>query len=275
MVMLCGKSCFFVTHFQPIPLVETIFPMIDKFLQDNDISRIKYTYTRICTEGARAVSGKYTGPQGLIKKVAPEVCPPELLCPPDEILNVVLKSVNVIKEQPLKDHHFWLVYTFQFKLPVGTAKTDLNLGNFMDIQDRHITNCKCRDSGMTVEVSGVHFLRIREASNRGCHPLPALTGETGSQLLPPFLPGDINIRLRCTLICGQCNGQSCLNASSTPYGFNEGSKYAPNILESFYSDTFVNENDDNESDIEQPEEEEEEEEEEDEQEENLNKNINH
>ncbi|KAG8284238.1 hypothetical protein J6590_107395, partial [Homalodisca vitripennis] len=65
----------------------------------------------------------------------------------------------------------------------------------------------------------------------------------------------------------KCNGQSCLNASSTSDDFNEESEYAPDILESFYSDTLVNENDDNESDIEQPEEEEEEEED-DEQEEN-------
>ncbi|KAG8304843.1 hypothetical protein J6590_084673 [Homalodisca vitripennis] len=61
------------------------------------------------------------------------------------------------------------------------------------------------------------------------------------------------------------NGQSCLNASSTSDDFNEGSEYAPDILESFYSDTLVNVNDDNESDIEQPDEEEEED---DEQEEN-------
>ncbi|XP_072387211.1 uncharacterized protein [Diabrotica undecimpunctata] len=68
--------------------------------------------------------------------------------------------------------------------------------------------------------------------------------------------------LQCTLICGQCNGQSCLNASSTSDDFNEESEYAPDILEYFYSDTLINENDDDESDIEQSEEEEEEDDEE-------------
>ncbi|KAG8330915.1 hypothetical protein J6590_052417 [Homalodisca vitripennis] len=60
----------------------------------------------------------------------------------------------------------------------------------------------------------------------------------------------------------ESNGQSCLNASSTSDDFNEGSEYAPDILESFYSDTLVNGNDDNESDIEQLEEEEEDDEQE-------------
>ncbi|KAG8323769.1 hypothetical protein J6590_107691, partial [Homalodisca vitripennis] len=72
----------------------------------------------------------------------------------------------------------------------------------------------------------------------------------------------------------RCNGQSCLNASSTSDGFNEESEYAPDILESFYSDNLVNENDDNESDIEQPEEEEEEGVEEEEEEEEKKKTMN-
>ncbi|KAG8256284.1 hypothetical protein J6590_072189 [Homalodisca vitripennis] len=75
-------------------------------------------------------------------------------------------------------------------------------------------------------------------------------------LLPPA-PEELLNTIFCNLQeIRICNGQSCLNASSTSDGFNEESEYAPDILESFYSDTLVNENDDNESDIEQPEEEE-------------------
>lgn len=95
---------------------ESIFRIIDTFLKDNDISWIKCA--GICTDGARAMSGKYTGLRGLIKKVAPEArwthciihrealaakgMTPEL----DEVLHVVVKTVNLIKGQPLKSRVF-------------------------------------------------------------------------------------------------------------------------------------------------------------------------
>lgn len=95
---------------------ESIFRMIDTFLKDNDMSWCKCV--GICTDGARAMSGKYTGLRGLIKKVAPEArwthciihrealaakgMTPEL----DEVLHVVLKTVNLIKGQPLKSRVF-------------------------------------------------------------------------------------------------------------------------------------------------------------------------
>ncbi len=49
---------------------ESIFRMIDTFLKDSDMSWNKCA--GICTDGAQAMSGKYTGLRGLIKKVAPE-----------------------------------------------------------------------------------------------------------------------------------------------------------------------------------------------------------
>ncbi|KAG8288782.1 hypothetical protein J6590_010892 [Homalodisca vitripennis] len=73
----------------------------------------------------------------------------------------------------------------------------LNLVNLNDVQERHITNRKCRDSGvhgqfnrssrlwdMTVGVGGVRSLTTEVLANltKGVPPLPALTGETGSEL---------------------------------------------------------------------------------------------
>ncbi|KAG8251080.1 hypothetical protein J6590_088162 [Homalodisca vitripennis] len=51
----------------------------------------------------------------------------------------------------------------------------LNMGNLIHVQERHITNRKCRDSGMTVGVGGV------------C----SLTSEVLLSLnkVPPLLPG--------------------------------------------------------------------------------------
>lgn len=95
---------------------ESIFRIVDTFFVDNNMSWSKCV--GICTDGARAMSGKYTGLRGLIKKVAPEVrwthciihrealaakgMTPEL----DEVLHVVLKTVNLIKGQPLKSRVF-------------------------------------------------------------------------------------------------------------------------------------------------------------------------
>ncbi|KAG8282620.1 hypothetical protein J6590_033324 [Homalodisca vitripennis] len=91
----------------------------------------------------------------------------------------------------------------QFNPPLGREKPMcyLNLGNLMDVQERHITNRKCRDSGVqgqfdrssilretTVEV---RFLTIRGSSNlnKGVPPLPALTGEAGAELASPSSGG--------------------------------------------------------------------------------------
>ncbi|KAG8305895.1 hypothetical protein J6590_059531 [Homalodisca vitripennis] len=43
---------------------------------------------------------------------------------------------------------FWLIYTFQWNLHWIQLKQlcHLNLGNLMGVQERHITNRKCRDS---------------------------------------------------------------------------------------------------------------------------------
>ncbi|KAG8277954.1 hypothetical protein J6590_032002 [Homalodisca vitripennis] len=61
----------------------------------------------------------------------------------------------------------------------------LNLGNLMDVQERHITN-RCRNSGvyllrvMTVGVCEVRPLRLKDI--RICHTLFAFTGYAGSEL---------------------------------------------------------------------------------------------
>ncbi|KAG8288476.1 hypothetical protein J6590_016599 [Homalodisca vitripennis] len=55
---------------------------------------------------------------------------------------------------PSRDH-FWLIYTFQSNLPLGTAKADVP----MDIQEWHITNRKCRDSGVQGQFNRSSLLR--------------------------------------------------------------------------------------------------------------------
>ncbi|KAG8268736.1 hypothetical protein J6590_019296 [Homalodisca vitripennis] len=56
----------------------------------------------------------------------------------------------------------------------------LNLGNLMDVQERHITNRKCRDS---------EYQRFSLVSTRVCQLLPALTGEAGYELASPSSEG--------------------------------------------------------------------------------------
>ncbi|KAG8265345.1 hypothetical protein J6590_096653 [Homalodisca vitripennis] len=73
--------------------------------------------------------------------------------------------------------HFWLVYTFSLNPHwLGTAKTDchLNLDILKNIQKRHTTNRKCRNSGK--------HGRVR-------HPLPALIGDASSKLAFPSSEG--------------------------------------------------------------------------------------
>ena len=67
--------------------------------------------------------------------------------------------------------------------------------------------------------------------------------------------------LQCTLACGQCNGQACLNAISLQSNPEEESAFDPEILEGLETMIEEDENDDNETEIfERPEDEDEEEE---------------
>ncbi|KAL4713711.1 hypothetical protein ACJJTC_004242 [Scirpophaga incertulas] len=72
--------------------------------------------------------------------------------------------------------------------------------------------------------------------------------------------------LQCSLACGQCNGQACLNASLYPSNPDEENTYDPDILEGLEMNMTDNEDDDNESNIFERQEEEDDEEEDDEEE---------
>lgn len=66
------------------------------------------------------------------------------------------------------------------------------------------------------------------------------------------------VGLQCSLVCGQCNGQACLNASSYPIDVDEESEYAPEVLEAL--EPTITDNEDEDDDeleilIERPEEE--------------------
>ncbi|KAG8261531.1 hypothetical protein J6590_070441 [Homalodisca vitripennis] len=54
------------------------------------------------------------------------------------------------KRGPPKRVHFWLVYTLQLNLHRVQQKvmSHVNLENLIDVQERHITNRKCRDIGV-------------------------------------------------------------------------------------------------------------------------------
>lgn len=67
--------------------------------------------------------------------------------------------------------------------------------------------------------------------------------------------------LQCTLACGQCNGQACLNAVSLQSDSEEDSAFDPEILEGLETTIQDNEDDDDETEIpERPEDDDEEEE---------------
>ncbi|KAG8303116.1 Translation factor guf1 mitochondrial [Homalodisca vitripennis] len=104
--------------------------------------------------------------------------------------------------------HFWLVYTFQLNLPLGTAKTDVSLksGNPMDVQEQHITNRKSRDSGvhgqfdrssllreMTVGVGGVCSLtsEVLASLNKGVPPSAYFYWRIWFSAGLPFFRGDM------------------------------------------------------------------------------------
>lgn len=55
--------------------------------------------------------------------------------------------------------------------------------------------------------------------------------------------------LQCSLACGQCNGQACLNASSYQSDLDEESAFDPEILEELETNILDDEDDDNELEI--------------------------
>ncbi|KAG8265665.1 hypothetical protein J6590_089962 [Homalodisca vitripennis] len=112
----------------------------------------------------------------------------------------------------LSRDHFWLVYTFQLNLPLAQQNPmwHLNLGNLMDFQERHITNRKCRDSGvqgqfdrssllreMTVGVGGVRFLisDVLPSLDKGIPPPTCFDWKGWFRAGLPFFRGDMTLRL--------------------------------------------------------------------------------
>lgn len=95
---------------------ECIFKIIDNFFKQNNLQWEKCI--GLCTDGARAMAGQYTGLQGLVKAVAPNVkwnhciIHREALASKDlspslnEVLQIVVKTVNLIKAQPLQSRLF-------------------------------------------------------------------------------------------------------------------------------------------------------------------------
>ncbi|KAG8319459.1 hypothetical protein J6590_091576 [Homalodisca vitripennis] len=77
-------------------------------------------------------------------------------------------ETTISRQTGLRGHEHIVCYN----MPRHAQKPmcNLNLGNFMDVQERHITNHKCRDPGV-------------------CHSLPALTGEAGSERAFPSSVG--------------------------------------------------------------------------------------
>ncbi|KAJ8898103.1 hypothetical protein PR048_003463 [Dryococelus australis] len=55
--------------------------------------------------------------------------------------------------------------------------------------------------------------------------------------------------LQCSSVCGQSNGQACLNASSYPNDLYEESEYVPEVFEALEPNMKDNEDDDNELEI--------------------------
>lgn len=95
---------------------ETIFDIIDNFFKQSGLTWDKCI--GLCTDGARAMSGEYTGLRARIKAVAPEAVwthciihrealaskglSPEL----HDVLKTVVKTVNLIKARPLNSRIF-------------------------------------------------------------------------------------------------------------------------------------------------------------------------
>jgi hypothetical protein len=93
-----------------------IFKIVDDFIKEKNI---KWSdCVRVCTDVARVTAGNTQGPHVSIKQSAPEAVwthcmihretlSTKELCPElNEVLNVVIKSVNYIKTRPLKSRLF-------------------------------------------------------------------------------------------------------------------------------------------------------------------------
>ncbi|KAG8281316.1 hypothetical protein J6590_061653 [Homalodisca vitripennis] len=77
-------------------------------------------------------------------------------------------------------------------LDIANTRYHLNLGNLKDVQERHITNNKFLDSGVQgyIDRSTLPWkMTVGLDVWRG--PLPALTGEAGSEMTSPFFRGDM------------------------------------------------------------------------------------
>ncbi|KAG8337835.1 hypothetical protein J6590_015507 [Homalodisca vitripennis] len=86
--------------------------------------------------------------------------------------------------------------------PTAQQKPNLNLGNLIDVQERHITNRKCRDSGIHGQFDRSSLLwemtvgRFLLASKRVCHPPPSSEMERLVQSWPPLLPERHDFEMR-------------------------------------------------------------------------------
>jgi hypothetical protein len=104
---------------KPIKIIETaleIFKIVDDFIKEKNI---KWSdCVGVCTDAARVMAGNTQGLRALIKQSASEAVwthcmihreslTTKVLCPElNEVLNVVIKSVQYIKNQPLKSRRF-------------------------------------------------------------------------------------------------------------------------------------------------------------------------
>ncbi|KAG8261080.1 hypothetical protein J6590_082112 [Homalodisca vitripennis] len=88
--------------------------------------------------------------------------------------------------------------TTEYNYPSSKKPTcHSNLGNLINVQEQHITNHECRDSGvdsslpreMTVRGSFPNYRRFMLPSTEEYHLLPALTKEAGSELAFPSSGG--------------------------------------------------------------------------------------
>jgi hypothetical protein len=93
-----------------------IFKIVDYFIKEKNI---KWSdCVGVCTDGARVMAGNSQGLRALIKQSAPEavwthciihrksLATKELYPELNEVLNVVIISVNYINTRPLKSRHF-------------------------------------------------------------------------------------------------------------------------------------------------------------------------
>ncbi|XP_022180962.1 zinc finger BED domain-containing protein 5-like [Myzus persicae] len=92
------------------------FDIIDNFFKQHDVIWMKCV--GLCTDGARAMAGQYNWLQGLVKAVAPNIkwthciihrealASKDLSLSLNEFLQTVVKTVNLIKAEPLQSRLF-------------------------------------------------------------------------------------------------------------------------------------------------------------------------